>query len=201
MLTKTRKFTLGFLMAVMALSASIVWADSGDVKPVGSVDSSHKSGDWHHGKEGHLPSIAKILNLSDDQEKQLKDSRQKQKEAMKSIFEQLKSNREAFDTEIVKAALDMNKINDIQAQLKTIQSQMVDNHLNAILGIKKILTSEQFDGYMALKKERELMEHGKHHPWDHKGEFERNKDGQVHSADKGNKGDEDSGAYLSEDEE
>ncbi len=80
------------MVALMALSAPMVYADNG-------------GGDWHHGQKDQM--MAKVLNLTDDQQKQLKDSRQKQKDAMKSIFEQIQSNREAFDAEIVKAAPDM----------------------------------------------------------------------------------------------
>jgi len=132
MLAKTK--IAGLTIAVMVLSVPMVYADNGGMKSTGGGDPSH---------------MAKILNLSEDQEKQLKDSRQKQIKAMKSIFEEIKSNREEFNAEIVKAAPDMNKIDDIQTQLKTIKSQMIDNHLISILEIKKILTPEQFAGYMA----------------------------------------------------
>ncbi len=153
MVTKTK--IAGLVVALMALSAPAVWADTGT-----APDASQKDGGWHHGEHGRM--MGKVLNLSADQEKQWKDSRQKQKEAMKSVFEQMKANREAFDAEIVKATPDMNKINDIQAQLKTIQGQMVDNHLNSILEVKKILTPEQFAGYMALEKEEDMMKHKGH---------------------------------------
>jgi Spy/CpxP family protein refolding chaperone len=159
MLAKTR--IAGLMMTLMAVSAPLVWADNGVVP-----DSSHQAGDWHHGQHDPMRMMAKVLNLSDDQVKQLKDSHQKQKEAMKSVFEQMKSNREAFDAEISKATPDMGKIADIQIQIKTLQSQMVDNHLNSLLEVKKILTPEQFAGYMALTKERRMMKrhmmgHGK----------------------------------------
>jgi len=154
----------GFMVALMALSVPLVYADTGDVKSAPAAETSDKDGGWHHGSKDHM--MGKILNLSEDQEKQLKDSKEKQKEAMKSVFEQMKTNREAFDAEIVKAAPDMAKINDLQTQIKTVQAQMVDNHLNAILEIKKILTPEQFAGYMALEKE-EHMKMG-HHKMGHK---------------------------------
>ena len=86
----------------------------------------------------------------------MKDVHQKQKEAMKTVFEQMKTNRDAFDAEIAKATPDMAKINDIQTQFKTIQAQMIDSHLSSLLDIKKIMTPEQFAGYMALERE-ELM--------------------------------------------
>lgn len=136
--------------------------------------------------------MAKILNLSDDQVKQLKDGHQKQREAMKSLFVQIKSNREALNAEIVKATPDMSKVNDIETQLKTLQSQMVDNHLNSILGIKKILTPEQFAGYMALKKEKMLkMKMMGHDKSGHKCGFGKDRDGHKNWGDKQDEGDTD----------
>ena len=137
MLVKTR--IAGLVVVLMALSAPMVYADNNE------------------GHDGHRDKMmAMVLNLSDDQVKQLKDSSEKQKTAMKSIFEQMKTNREAFDAEIVKATPDMTKITALQAEIKTIQAQMVDDHLNAIMDIKKILTPEQFAGYMALGKSQEI---------------------------------------------
>jgi Spy/CpxP family protein refolding chaperone len=181
MLAKTK--IAGLAMALMVLSVPMVYADNG----MGDGDSSHQAGDWLHGQQDHM--MAQVLNLSDDQVKQLKDSQQKQKEAMKSLFEQMKANREAFNAEIIKATPDMNKINDVQTQIKTLQAQMVDNHLNSLLEIRKILAPEQFAGYMALKKERELikkhmMEHDK---FGHKGGFDKDGDGHEHWDDQGDR--------------
>ena len=144
MLTKTR--ITGLMVALMALSAPVVFADTAPQK-----------GGWHHGKEAHM--MFKILNLTEDQEKQFKDLKQKQKEAMKTVFEQMKSNKEALEAEIAKATPDMTKINSIQAQIKAIQAQMVDAHLNSLLDIKKLMTPEQFAGYMALEKEEHMKKH------------------------------------------
>lgn len=177
MLTKTK--IAGLAVALMALSAPMVYADNGPATPTtgggGDKDSWHQDGDWHHGQKGNM--TAEILNLSEDQEKQLKDSRQKHKDAMKSMFGQMKADRESFDAEIVKAAPDMNKINDIQTQIKNLQSQMADNHLSSLLEIKKIMTPEQFAGWMALEKEEDMMKHEGH--------------GHKHWGDKQEEGDKD----------
>jgi len=178
MLAKTKMLGLMLATAAVLTSPMLVWADNGDVKA-----------DLYHGQRDQM--MTKILNLSADQEKQLKDSCQKQKEAKKSIVEQMKSNREAFNAEIVKATPDMNKINDIQTQLKTIQSQMVDNHLNTFLEIKKILTPEQFAGYMALEKEEKLMRHEGHDKFDHKDGLGKDGEGHKHWGDKSDEGDRD----------
>jgi Spy/CpxP family protein refolding chaperone len=146
MLAKAKMLGLMLATAVVLTSPMLVYADS-----------SHQAGDSHHDQQDHM--MFKILNLSEDQKKQLKDSRKKQMKAMNSILEQMKSNREEFNAEIVKARLDMNKIKNNQAHLKSIQSQIVDNHLDSILEIKKIMTPEQFAGYMALENEKKLKKH------------------------------------------
>ena len=64
----------GLVMAVMALSAPLVYADnSGDDKDF------HQDGAWHHGDGDHL--LAKVLNLNEDLVKQLKDFKKKEWEA------------------------------------------------------------------------------------------------------------------------
>jgi len=180
---KTKIYLTGLMIAVMALSSSIVYADNGG-NFEGNGDFSKGGHEWHHGKH-HM--MVRVLNLTEDQQKQLKAIKQKQMETMKSIFKQMKSIREAFSAEIVKATPDMAKINDLQSQLKTVQSQMADNHLNSLLEIKKIMTPEQFAGFMTLKKEKELKGHQRHQ-FGHKGAW--GKQGEEHK-DWGNKGDKD----------
>ncbi|MBF0571084.1 MAG: Spy/CpxP family protein refolding chaperone [Candidatus Omnitrophica bacterium] len=168
----------GLVMALMALSVPMLYADNDK----GDPKSTHQDGDCHHCQQEHM--MAQVLNLTDDQAKQLKDNKQKEKELMKNIFEQIKSNREAFNVEIVKATSDMNKVNDLQNKLKTIQAQMVDNRLNSILDIKKILTPEQYAGYMALKREKELMMHMGHDKFGHKDGFGKDREVHKHWGDK-----------------
>ncbi len=182
MLAKTK--ILGLMMATAALliAPRLVWADNA-VVPVASP----QEGNWHQAHEEHM--MVKILNLSEDQAKQLKDIKQKQRDAKKGIFEQMKANREAFEAEIVKSTADMSKINDLQAQLKAIQSQMVDNHLSFILDIKKLLTPEQFAGYMALEKAEDLMKQG-HRRFGHKDGCGKEGDGHKHWGNKEHEEDE-----------
>lgn len=169
-------------MALMALSAPVVWADSG----VADKGPSHQACGLHHDKD---QMFAKVLGLSDDQVKQLKDIHQKQKDARKTAFEQMKSDKEAIDVEIIKATPDMARINDWQAKIKTIQAQMADDHLNSVMAIKKLLTPEQFAGYMALKKAKRMMMHG-HHGFGDKGGFGKEGYEHKHWGDKADKDDE-----------
>jgi Spy/CpxP family protein refolding chaperone len=140
----------GVMIGLAVLSAPLAHADDMD----GGKKGGHHDGDW---REHHDDMMAKVLGLNQDQVKQLKDLHEKQKASMKGTFEQIKSNREAFEAEIVKAAPDMNKINDLQTQLKTLQGQMADSHLNGLLEVKKIMSPEQFAGYEALRKAKAMM--------------------------------------------
>jgi len=172
------KKMVGLMLAagIMFTSAVLVYANDG----IGQKDSMHENGEWQHRHE-HM--MAKILNLTDDQQKQLKDSWKKQKDATKAIFEQMRTNKQVLEAELIKSTPDMNKINDIQTQIKALVSQMVDDHLNGILEVKKILTPEQFAGYMALKKERMMMHHKMgHDKFEHKGGFDNDGD-QDHGSD------------------
>jgi len=156
---RIKVYLTGLIVAVMALSSPIAFADNGG-NFAGGGDANKGEHAWHHQGKHHL--MARVLNLTEDQQKQLNGIKKKQREDMKSAFEQIKSNRAAFTEEITKAAPDMNKVNELQAQLKTIQAQMADNHLNNILAVKKIMTPEQFAGFMALKKAKKMMEHEHH---------------------------------------
>jgi len=181
MLAKTKMLGL-MLAAAVAFASPKVYADNAGAAPVNDKDAPHQAGNWHQDHEDNM--MAKILNLSDDQVKQLKDAHEKQKAAMKSNVEQMKSNREAFDAEIIKAAPDMSKVNAIQVQLKTVQAQMLDDRLNSILAVKKILTPEQFAGYMALEKARKLMMHHEgHHGFGRKDEPCKMGDARQHGND------------------
>ncbi len=85
----------------------------------------------------------------------------------------MKANKKIFEEEIVKAAPDMNKISAAQGATKALLSQMADNHLNMLLDIKKVLTPEQFSGYMALEKEEQLKKFQMHERFGPKHGFDK----------------------------
>jgi len=102
---KAKAKILGLMMTAVLIASSpmLVYADNGG----GDKDTWHQDGDRHDGDHDRF--LAKILNLSDDQVKQMNDNHQKDREAMKSIFDQIKTNREALDAEIIKANADTNQ--------------------------------------------------------------------------------------------
>ena len=119
------------------------------------------TGGMHEQKERRIQEIYNQLNLSEDQKKQVDTNKQNQKAQKKVVFEQMKAQKEAMRQELMKPNLDMNKINSLQAELKAVHLKMMDNRLNSILEVRKILTTEQFEKFSTLMKKHEHEETGK----------------------------------------
>jgi len=96
------------------------------------------------------------LDLTTEQKKQLEANKVRDREVMKASFEKMKSYRETLKTELMKPELDMVKINNIQSQIKTLQAEMLDNRLNSILKVRKILTPEQFTKFISHVNKRKF---------------------------------------------
>jgi len=164
---KTKAKIMGFLMtSVLALSAPLVYADNGNGgnmaggQPAVSDDQSssgqgdHEWGHGHWGKHGDHQRGGFFQDLTDDQKKQLKDIFQKQREAKKASFEQIKANKEALTNELLQTTPDVNKINDLKSKMEALGAQMLDNRINSDLEVKKILNAEQFAKYLEFQKHK-----------------------------------------------
>jgi Spy/CpxP family protein refolding chaperone len=177
---KTTKI-MGFLMtALLALSVPLVYADNGNAgnpsggQPAVSDDQSssdQSDHEWGHGgRHGHHRGgmFFHKLNLTDDQQKQLKGIWQKQGEAKKTAFEQIKADKEALTNELLQTTPDVNKVNDLKSKLETLGAQMLDNRISSDLEVKKILTPEQFVQYLEFQKHKFAGRF--HRGWGHRGE-------------------------------
>jgi len=103
--------------------------------------------------------ILNKLGLSEEQKKQLDDNRAKDKKEMRELFEKMLLYRDMLTTELVKPKLDMYKIYRIQSDIRATQNRITDKRLNAVIGVRKIMTWDQFKKYIELtdlrKAERE----------------------------------------------
>jgi Spy/CpxP family protein refolding chaperone len=140
--TKTR-IAGTIMVALLALSAPFVYADSGNGGNFGG------SGWGHHGHSGRG---GFFHNLTDDQKKQMKAIWEKQKEAKKAAFAQIKADKEALTNELLQTTPDANKINDLKSKMEALHAQMLDSRINSNLEVKKILTAEQFAKYLEIQK-------------------------------------------------
>ncbi len=103
-------------------------------------------------REDRMLEVCKQLDLSPEQETQLKAHRDKHREQKQDIHESIRTKREEMKIELQMQELNMDNINKINSELKGIASKKIDLRLEGILEVKKILTAEQFAKFMELKK-------------------------------------------------
>ena len=152
-----RKYLLyAFIFSFLA-SASAYAVES--CKPGCTGRSNSEKGDWKG--EGWENKIYKDLKLTKEQKKLLEENRKAHREKAKASFETMKTSKAELNQALMQKDLDMNKINQIQSQIKAFQAEMVDNRLNSVLEIRKILTPEQFSQFISSTEKHEKREHKK----------------------------------------
>ena len=106
--------------------------------------------------------LYKELNLSDEQKKLLEDNKAQHRGQMKTLFERMKEKKDALRMELQKDKLDTGKITQMNNELKKVQAQLLDQKLEGILAVRKILTPEQFKKFSAnMDEPREHFKHRK----------------------------------------
>ena len=119
----------------------------------------YAEGPWgHKGKEDHAQweekkaEVFKQLGLTAEQEAKSKEHKEKHHGEMKAMKEQIRDKKEQMKQELQKADFDVNKVKQINEELKTLMVQIEDHHLEGILEVRQILTPEQFSKFMELKE-------------------------------------------------
>lgn len=116
--------------------------------------------------------MAEELGLSVDQQEKLEANRvnnrkinKEQRDAMKALHEQLK-------TEVEKVDIDMAKVYKIHQQIKALDNQIADARLEGMLEVRQILTPEQFKKFQekAGKRRGKRGSPDKMHGGRHKGD-------------------------------
>ena len=135
---------LGLFLSVF-LAAPFLYAEQEGDGPSDKSDFLHKR---HEMMEKKIQEIYSQLNLTEEQKKQLEQNKAAHRDNKKSMFEQMRSYKKALNQELMKADFDMNRVTEIQSQLKALQSEMADERLNSILEVRKILTLEKFTKFL-----------------------------------------------------
>lgn len=112
-----------------------------------------RSSQWKERKEARKQEIFKELNLTDEQKQRLEDKRKQHMDGAQDLRKNMKELKEALRQELEKESLDMAKINQIQAQIKEAQAQMMDNRLEGVLELRGVLTPEQYKEFTAKMQE------------------------------------------------
>ena len=123
----------------------------------GFAFSAHAKGHKRHGDDGHegrMESLIKELNVSADQKAKIKDLRNKNKEEMKKIREDIKELRAKMRTAWETDKPNRNKIMGIHKKIHNLKGQMGEMRIEFRLAVHKVLTPEQRKQAAKLLKER-----------------------------------------------
>lgn len=135
------------VIAVLALWTGVVYAQSPDTDAVPSQEFIEKM-------DAKREQFYKELNLTVEQKKALEENKNKSRQAAKALKDNIRAKRNLMRAELEKEQLDMNKVNKIQSELKALQAQMLDQRLEGILEVRKILTPDQFKEFGAKMGDR-----------------------------------------------
>lgn len=119
---------------------------------------------WGH-KGGYMEKKARImkeLNLTQDQEKLLKETKEAHRAEMKKLFEATKEKRQALKDAMKKTGVTKKDVEPILADMKKLQAETLDRRTDGIFKVKSILTPEQFEKMQDMKKGK----HGRYHKKD-----------------------------------
>jgi Spy/CpxP family protein refolding chaperone len=103
------------------------------------------------GRDG-MQRIIHQLNLSEEQQEQLKAQREKHREHIEQMQGYLKQHRRSLKEELESAAADKNRINNIITEMKETEGRLMYLRTVGILETKEILTPEQFEKLQSFHK-------------------------------------------------
>jgi Spy/CpxP family protein refolding chaperone len=83
------------------------------------------------------------LNLTAEQQEQIKNQRAEQVKENKQIQEQLRSKNQELRKELEKNQLDQAKLNSLIAEITDLQGQQLRQRVDGVASMKEILTPEQ----------------------------------------------------------
>ena len=152
---------LGSLVAVMIMPSAMAKAVNEGIKPVKAMEGKG----WKH--EGKM---FETLGLTKEQKVALEENRGKDRAQFKVLRERMQLKRKELRTELEKPQLEMSKVTAVHNELKALMMAMEDQHLAAILEIRKVLTPEQFVKFQAMMPDKKGPRHGQMHGKDKKNE-------------------------------
>lgn len=141
-------YSLG-IVGVMLLSSNVYSQPPGD--------NVNRHEEMREKMKARMLEVFKQLDLSPEQEEQLKAHRNNHREQAGEFRESLRAKKEAIRNELQNEELNMEEIYRIHNELKGLLSNKADHRLEGILEVRKILTAEQFRKFCKLRKDMRQM--------------------------------------------
>ena len=126
------------------------------------------------GKPGQIPTgqkmeskrgggFARELNLTPEQQEQLKQHREANQEKIKQLRQAMHAKRAELRAEIAKPNLDTAKVYSLASEIKSIFGQLLDLRIEGLIFMKRTLTPEQFEKFQQRINERKANKYGQKH--------------------------------------
>lgn len=139
------------MMAVMVMTVAVLFI-AGSAFAFGRCGGIEKDGkNCPQGKEMRRE-MAKDLGLTPDQEKLLDAQKEASRNEGKALHDAMKAKKSELQAAIAKPGATRAQVEPIVAELKALESQMVEKRVNGIFAVKAILTPEQFAKLEAMKE-------------------------------------------------
>ena len=118
-----------------------------------------RDGSKNDGKEDKA-GIFKELNLTEEQQKMMKQNRTEQRQETEELFKSIKEERAKLQQALQDPSVTKDKVELIVAKIKSLEGEMVDNRVNGIFKVKEILTPEQYAKFNEMM-EKQKSERGR----------------------------------------
>ncbi|MFH1379136.1 MAG: Spy/CpxP family protein refolding chaperone [bacterium] len=144
--TQRKRMVLAGVLAVMLAGGNFcAWSFDGHNGPYGGNERK---------KDGMREKFIKKLDLSPEQQEQMKKQREAHRAQRKEINRKMKDLQDQLKTELNKEQVNSARVDGIASEMKGLQSSLVDQRIEAVLSMKNILTPEQYKKMQELKEKK-----------------------------------------------
>lgn len=112
--------------------------------------------EWKEQRAQKRMEMEQKLGITDEQKQQLSEYRKTHRDSMGEYRDQLKTKREALNAAIQKG--DVEQARQINEEIKGLKSTIQDKRLESVIGVREILTEEQFSEFMKMKNNRKKFD-------------------------------------------
>ena len=112
--------------------------------------------------EIHFQRLQKEMGLTPEQAKKLQEHRKAHRAKEQELRRKIQEKRRLLHAELEKADLDLNRINVLRDEVKTLQNEQADHRVAAILEVREILGPERFKKFKEKMRGKRM---GKNRGW------------------------------------
>ncbi len=112
----------------------------------------HRREEWREKRQQKRQQMYERLGVTDEQKRRLAEHRKQHKNSSGQYKDQIRTKKQQLN-EALKSG-DTAQARQIHAEIKSMKSDIQDKRLEGVLGVREILTDEQFSEFMEVKEER-----------------------------------------------